>query len=143
MRFEDLPYDRRIATLKTLYRRFNREFYNNQLSDVSLDICNLGRKDLTGNYFRDEVFPEGRIEVDYGYITEASTQLLQVRRLSVVLLHEMVHHYCYLNGITDEANGLHLPAFYEIARTHGLFYDEDAEGLNVAAWIITSHYRMR
>ena len=44
-----------------------------------------------------------------------------------VLLHEMVHQYCYENGIIDMSNRKHTEQFSAVAEQHGLmtFRTED------------------
>lgn len=47
------------------------------------------------------------------------------------LLHEMVHHWCRVNGIKDtEADGTHNEAFRDAARAHGLTCRKGTQGFN-------------
>ena len=59
-------------------------------------------------------------------VEKCKTQKDQILLLSITMLHEMIHQYCFENGIKDE--GYHDDGWYEIARQHGLEHGVSDDG---------------
>lgn len=68
----------------------------------------------------------------YNYCYKSKSLVECNAKIISTLLHEMIHQYCFENGIVDNENGLHTKAFAEQAEKHGLIsiYEETASGKN-------------
>lgn len=129
MRFEKLDFPEQIKFLKRLHKRINKRLFNGELGKVFIDIENINK------YYEDgyeaaacfrktsdkypELFPKA-ILISHEYerdIESLPTQKEQILQLFGLLLHEMIHQYCYENGIDD---GNHNEAWQKAAEEHGL-----------------------
>lgn len=125
MRFERMDYTQRRKALKRLHRRLNKRLFGNLLSEkIILCVGNVGGN-LAGRFNPLDGFIDGMqcpiIELSHEFVDEdlskCRTQKQQIYLLTMVLLHEMIHQYCFENGIDDTG---HNDRFIEEAKKHGL-----------------------
>ena len=117
MRFEQMTFSQQVKALERLYKFLNKEAFNNYLKMPKMDIENLSKEDdVYGAYRRPteykamlengeliDVYPE-RIAISLELeedAAKAKTQKDQAVMLGEVILHEMVHQFCYAAGIDD------------------------------------------
>lgn len=126
MRFENLEFREQICFLRRLHKQLNKDLFDGQLKQISIDIENLN-----GHRTKEKAFAEyltetvpgiipRKISFDHDfidYISQLKTQKEQGRLITQVLLHEMIHQYCAENGINDEN---HSDAWQQAAAEHGL-----------------------
>lgn len=136
MRFENLLFPNNIRVLKRLHKRLNKELFDGQLNDtIKIDICNLhnglfktSEKAVAGFCVPNEIIQES-ILFDNQFIDDIAaypTQKLQAIALTHMMLHEMIHQYCYETGIDDHHHG---EAWQQAAEEHGLHIkNEEASG---------------
>lgn len=123
MRFEEMDFLEQINTLSKFHKRINRDFFNNELKTIKLDVENINKGDPENDgyacfrskaiFFNPETLTpyfDEKISFDNVFIEflrEQKTQKLQSYYIGFIMLHEMVHQYCYENGIddTNHANG--------------------------------------
>lgn len=141
MRFENLLFPDNIRVLQRLHKRLNKELFDGQLNTIKIDICNIHN-----GYYKvsekaaavfcapkeiiqpNEIIQE-RILFDNQFIDDIAaypTQNLQTLELTHMMLHEMIHQYCYETGIDDHHHG---EAWQQAAEEHGLHIkNEEASG---------------
>lgn len=128
MRFEDLTHENKIRFLYYLHKKINEDLFNNTLSE-DIDIrTSLGSKPCFAQFHGEfPCFDENDnvnlkecivIDIDFCIYLEQLKQR-QRHELYRVMLHEMIHQYCYENGIEDD--GSHNQTWQKIAEKHGLF----------------------
>ena len=124
MRFEKLGYRDRQNNLQKMHKRLNKSFFNNELNRIVIDFESLdeeGTEKCFGIFLGKHPFSGFEtILFSYeleDYITELKTQREQILVLGTVMLHEMIHQYCYENGIDDTDHG---GRWSEVAEKHGL-----------------------
>ncbi len=148
MRFEQLDHFGQMRNLKRLHRYINECFFENSLNEAQMDIENLPEGVLAMFYIRHVPRDEETISLSYEFMEELSsfkTQKEQTLHLGGVILHEMIHQYCYENGIDDKD---HAGQWSEVAEKHGLIsrYEDGEPGKeNVPAitTLILSWFRIR
>ena len=130
MRIEQLQYRERTDFFSRLHNFLNRKLFNSELKDIFIDVQNLNKDECDYNEENEEI-ALGVFSIEsitqreviafshefmdsIGRLENESEQLEEV---SVVLLHEMIHQYCYENGIDDSG---HNDNFQGIAFQHGL-----------------------
>ena len=132
MRFEQMEFERKIKTMRKFHKRINRDFFNGKLKNIALDIANtnkgqmpdnvamftpsalsVNRETLEASFVEKISFAHEFIEI----IAEQKTQREQAFAIATVMLHEMIHQYCYENGLDDEN---HSGEWEKTAYEHGL-----------------------
>ena len=119
MRFEQLPHLSQIKTLERLHKYINQNLFENKLSKIDMDIVNIHTKDAFGMFSTNDIVGN-RIAISYEMIdvlSQLKYQKEQALCLGAVILHEMIHQYCYENNIDDSNHG---GMWYETAKEHGL-----------------------
>lgn len=146
MRFEDFVREDQLRILDKLHRRLNRKLFNGELSQIDIRIEHT--EDTWANYRRELggdqwiVVSEELIDL---VLANRERQLDQVYVLSLVLLHEMIHQYCYEQGLEDED---HEGDWLREALAHGLRYreghfDPDTESLSPLAFMAINNFYMK
>lgn len=123
MRFEKMDFSERSKTLSKFHKRINRDFFNNELKTIVLDIANINKRDPKNDDYAcfrgKELFANDETQTSYfdekiifdhvfiDFLSKQKTAILQCYYIGAVMLHEMVHQYCFENGIDDKnhANG--------------------------------------
>ena len=129
---ENLHTLQRIDLLRQLHDYINHNAFNGQLSAVDIDIENLQRKsaDAGGMFYPHTICRGGKLGMKISMDAEFICRLselpddLQKEWLIIFMLHEMVHQYCFENGIDDTG---HNESFMQAADKFGLesCYDND------------------
>lgn len=137
MRFEELEYKQRQKLFKRVHKLLNIELFNGCLHDIPIDLCNInkalpdGSEDECSACFRltDGANPQILFSLEFeDDISALQTQKEQKIMLVGVMLHEMIHQYCYENNIDDKN---HSPAWQACAKEHGLIrVYEDGEPMH-------------
>lgn len=141
MRFEQLGWKQQIQILSTLHKMLNDLYFNGELEDVKVDIENLANPNVCGQdegyinagcFFKDKVLyisengemsQRYKISISNDFINDALANEEncsdddQKYYLTRTMLHEMIHQYCYQNGIDE---GDHNETWQQIAWDHGL-----------------------
>ncbi len=131
MRFEQKSFIQKIKTLEKFHNVINEVLFHSELQPIPLDIKNLNKCeasdvwgafeahayhfDVKKNTHINEVISISHEFVDY--LSSLKTQKLQILDLSQVILHEMVHQYCYEKGIEDKNHGAQ---WQKVAQEHEL-----------------------
>ena len=108
--------------LKSIYEKINRDYWNGELSDITLTIQ---QKEATyGHVTLSEVWMienNGQHELNVA----AGGLVRPIENIVATIMHESVHIYCIQNGIKDTSNKhvYHNKRFKEIAEQHGLIID--------------------
>ncbi len=151
MRYEQLTYSEKINTLKRLHRYINKHLFDNSLKTIALDIENLSKEAELYGMFSVKDYPEPqseKISISYEFeedIKKFKTQKEQALFLGMIVLHEVIHQYCYENGINDKD---HSGKWTEIAENHGLtsIYENGKqvrECLNMLGMIAMQNFRIK
>lgn len=158
MRIEMMSHKEKIRALNRLHKRLNREFFDGKLnSKILIDIGMLGEfndsdvlgsfshaayaySEKTGEVYRTESITISRELINE--LRESKTQRSQLLCIATIMLHEMIHQYCYENGLPLD----HGREFCKAAEEHGLIsiYEEERkidEYLTEKASMIVSMYR--
>lgn len=122
MRYKDLSFNKKIAFLKRLHAKLNKELFAGELPAVGIDICN---NHYTGPSFamyasssQGLVGPKIMFFYEHeDYVEKRKTQKEQAYVLTALMLHEMVHQYCHIKGIDDTGHG---QSYMTAAQEHGL-----------------------
>ena len=141
MRFERLSFDDKINNLRRLHKHLNKHLFDNCLNEIAIDIENLDARAM----FHEA---DDHISICSTYISDVISSLTikdQILSLATVMLHEMIHQYCYEHDIdtfADSESG-HNAAFIAEAWKHGLIVNEDLseEHLELRAIIEISSFR--
>ena len=143
MRFEKLTFDDKINNLKRLHKHLNKHLFNNCLDEIAIDIENL---DARGMFCE----ADDHISICSTYISDMISSLSikdQILSLATVMLHEMIHQYCYEHDIDtfDGSESGHNEKYLEAAWKHGLIVNEDLseEHLELRAIIEISNFKFR
>lgn len=130
MRYEQLGYSQKMQMLKNLHTLLNQSFFDGKLNSVHLDVVSLNDN---SNMIYEGVF---RVDAVLGECIEFSyefEELLRIKEnqlyfLTIIMLHEMIHQYCYENSIDDAGHNV---KWLEVAKQHGLIRDQfDSEILS-------------
>lgn len=111
----------KIDLLQQLHDYINRIAFNGQLSAIDIDIETL--QDADGMFFPNAICRYGKIGMKTSINTEFIDKLYklpddrQKEEIVICMLHEMIHQYCFENGI-DDTN--HNDAFMQAAEKFGL-----------------------
>lgn len=101
MRYEQQNHEGKLHTLRRLHRFINRDFFDSELMDCSIDIASVNsRQDIWAGFSRAGpkiIFVPGFAD----YMREQRSQRMQAVIMGHVMLHEMIHQYCFQNGIDD------------------------------------------
>ena len=154
MRFETLDYESTRNTLRRLHKRLNKNLFGGELHEVRLCVENLDNpfscntpypafarfrsRDLMGNE---------SISFDHSFadfLEGLETQREQVYMLTLVMLHEMIHQYCYENGIDDSGHGGEWSRIAEAHGLHSIFQNGEPveEELRSGSLITAAMFRM-
>lgn len=133
MRFEKLSQLEQKEVLVNLHHLLNEQLFNNELKTINISLENLDNAmyqidDAFAVFFsHDFIFNSEmkmvrgeRIIFSYEFcdaIAAYKTQREQRYLLVQVMLHEMIHQYCYETGLDD---GDHNENFMREAEKHGL-----------------------
>jgi len=101
---------------------FNKHLFDSALSTAVITLSQRGTRAASGWFSIDRVWEDGRKET-YHEINICPEELNQpIEHICAILLHEMVHLYCALNGIKDCSRGsqYHNKEFKIYAERHGL-----------------------
>ena len=112
-----------LSVLQKAYKAFNKKYFGNQLEPVVITI----QSDMKayGYYTTGKLWKttDGEEKKDYHEINlSAETLKRHYYNTCATLLHEMVHHYCHVNGIKDTSRQgrYHNKDFKKIAEERGL-----------------------
>ena len=129
MRFETLDWEKQCKVLNKLHTLLNRNVFGGELNEIPVSIENLNNglyqtPDCYGVFFNnDPATKSERIILSLEFmdrIIRCRTQKEQRYCLVMVLLHEMIHQYCYEKGIDDRN---HNNAWINEAKDHWLVSD--------------------
>ena len=113
-------YNRVAGYLNKVFDLLNSEFFENALARPTITIQSTPRAYGHFSLKEDTWLSKlgGTHEINIG----AGTLGRPIEEVSATLLHEMVHLYCYQNGIKDTSRGLtyHNKRFKAAAEAHGL-----------------------
>lgn len=126
-----------IETLERLYEHFNKCLFEGNLPGVALTIQSNGRRGRTmGWCTAGEVWHNSEETKFYEINLAAEFLDLGLMEISSILIHEMVHLYCSVNGIDDcnTKTGNHKVAFKQNAEKIGLIVERDGR----SGWANTS-----
>jgi hypothetical protein len=150
MRIENLTRKQQIAFLEWLYRKLNKELFDNRLDGSMVieipDDINWGNAladfgahntfgvDITTG---EEWVELGEVNIRFSQaylhsMHKMKTQTEQIREIVTTMLHEMIHAYCYEYCIDDEN---HNAAWQKAAAEHGLRSYYDSNGKRIREWL--------
>ena len=128
MRFEHLEYENRQAMFQRLHKLLNKALFSGKLRRVSIDVENVNmvddleqgvdgvfRRPIEGSCAQKAAILFSREFADSLALEKTETD--QIERLSLVLLHQMIHQYCWERRIVDDD---HNDIWQDVAFTHGL-----------------------
>lgn len=126
MRFERLEPDAQMIFLSRLYTRLNSELFEARLKGIPVCIAGSPFEPDAAGYFHKpqptDRHKNGYIVITRGFIEDSikpcKYQWHQVVLLATILLHEMIHEYCYENGIDDAEHNEHWQAEAEKRYLH-------------------------
>jgi hypothetical protein len=126
-------YKRVTGYLDKIYKLLNQEYFSNELPPVVLTIQSTPK--AYGHftlYDAWHVNENGFREINIG----AGTLDRPIENVVATLLHEMVHHYCFIHQIKDTSRGgtYHNKKFRDEATQRGLLIDYDTR----IGWSITT-----
>ena len=127
-------YNRVAGYLNKVFDLLNQEFFENALTRPTITIQSTPR--AYGHFsLREDTWLSklgGTHELNIG----AGTLARPIEEVAATLLHEMVHLYCYENGIKDTSRGFtyHNKRFKVAAESHGLIVAHHEK----YGWSITS-----
>ena len=142
MKWENMTTEAKQKTLSRFHRSLNRRLFAGELQEVLLYADFVGgTDDGIISAFRCEksghncIFMTGLYET---MISRIQTVKEQPRFCVVVLLHEMIHQYCYEHGIDGKEHADHGETFKRIAAAHGLVscYADNGDYYNRAAPVL-------
>ena len=127
-------YNRAASYLNKLFDLLNQNYFEGELSRPTITIQSTPRA-----YGHFSLRPDTWISasgVSHEINIGAGTLARPIENVAATLLHEMVHYYCYLQGIKDTSrNGTyHNSRFKAIAESHGLVIEHHPK----YGWTITS-----
>lgn len=147
MRFEKMSDDLRFYNLKRLNKCINKHCFNNELEEAEIDMCEGDEMDFFAIYYHPTIYHHyHEILVSSETIDRLAnynTIKKQEEALFIIVLHEMVHQYCYENGINDDD---HNENFIDACKHHGLMRYQEvngswAEKLSLGGMIARSYFR--
>lgn len=149
MRWENMTAEAKQKTLSRFHRALNRRLFGGELKEVLLyaDFVDGTDGGILGGFgcdsSREWIFMTGLYEK---WIERFATVKGQTLFCVIVLLHEMIHQYCYEHGIDGKEHADHGERFKEIAAAHGLVscYADNGDYYNRAAPVLaeaTKYYR--
>lgn len=142
MRWENMTAEAKQKTLSRFHRALNRKLFAGELKEVLLYADFVDGTDggiisafMCGENGHNCIFMTGLYE---NMIERFATVKGQTLFCVVVLLHEMIHQYCYEHGIDGKEHADHGERFKEIAAAHGLVscYDKSGVYYNRAAPVL-------
>ena len=138
MRWESMSKEAKIHTISRFHRAMNRRLFGGDLRDPLLyvDFVDGTAEGILGGFgcdsSREWIFLTGLYEQR---IERFGTVKGQTLFCVIVLLHEMIHQYCYEHGIDGKEHATHGDRYKEIAEGAGLVscYDSNGDYYNKAA----------
>lgn len=123
------------AAMQAAFNAINRDFYNGELEKCVISVKE-GRKDgVLGTFYHSKDWIQSgterhEITISANYIGQRT-----VIETITTLMHEMVHLYCFQNGIKDTSRSgtYHNKNFKREAENHGL----DIEMADKIGWSVT------
>ena len=122
-----MEYQAKIKFLYKVYEILNKNLFDGKLTIGKIDIENLDEAYAKFSV-KEWILPDGEytdiecISFSHEFVqrvSEEKYQKVQHYLIVMIMLHEMVHQYCYENGINDED---HNENFQKIAEKHGYRY---------------------
>ena len=133
MRYEKLSWLEQKEVLFNLHHLLNEQLFNNELKTIDINLENLNNAmyqidDALAVFLNHDQIPNTEMKMVrgerilfshefLGEIAACKTQREQRYLLVQVMLHEMIHQYCYETGIDDDD---HNENFISEAERHGL-----------------------
>ena len=116
-------YNRVAGYLNKVFDMLNTEFFENALSRPTITIQSTPR--AYGHFSLREDTWLSKLGAAHELNLGAGTLARPIENVAATLLHEMVHLYCYENGIKDTSRGFtyHNKRFKAAAESHGLIVD--------------------
>lgn len=152
MRFEQMPHAAKIKTMHRLHRFINKEFFDNKLQEIYLTIENLNKNndDVWAGFSRNAYLFNPETKTAYQsmkiafawefeeYLAEQKTQKMQALIMGHIMLHEMIHQYCYESGLDDSNHGGDWEQAAEEHLLHSIYRDGQCveEKLSTSAEIL-------
>ena len=141
MRWESMSREAKIHTISRFHRALNRRLFGGELKEVLLyaDFVDGTAEGVFSGFgcdsSREWIFMTGLFE---NMIERFATVKGQKLFCAIVLMHEMIHQYCYEHGIDGKEHADHGERFKEIAAAHGLVscYDSNGDYYNRAAPVL-------
>ena len=131
---------RAAAQLETMYRAINKVFFNDELPNDSTIITIASSPKTYGHFvcsskawsINDKTGEHGAFEINIS----AGTLDRPIENVAATLVHEMVHEYCFINGIQDTSRqgAYHNKRFRDEAVKRGIMIDYDPR----IGWSLTS-----
>ena len=127
-------YNRVAGYLNKVFDMLNTEFFENALSRPTITIQSTPR--AYGQISLREDTWLSKLGAPHELNLGAGTLARPIENVAATLLHEMVHLYCYENGIKDTSRGFtyHNKRFKAAAESHGLIVAHHEK----YGWSITS-----
>lgn len=127
-------YNRVAGYLNKVFDMLNTEFFENALSRPTITIQSTPR--AYGHFSLREDTWLSKLGATHELNLGAGTLARPIENVAATLLHEMVHLYCYENGIKDTSRGFtyHNKRFKAAAESHGLIVAHHEK----YGWSITS-----
>lgn len=150
MKWENMTTEAKQKTLSRFHRSLNRRLFAGELKEVLLYADFVDGTDggiisafMCGENGHNCIFMTGLYEK---WIERFATVKGQTLFCVIVLLHEMIHQYCYEHGIDGKEHADHGERFKRIAAAHGLVscYADNGDYYNRAAPVLaeaTKYYR--
>lgn len=116
-------YNRVAGYLNKVFDMLNTEFFENALSRPTITIQSTPR--AYGHFSLREDTWLSKLGATHELNLGAGTLARPIENVAATLLHEMVHLYCYENGVKDTSRGFtyHNKRFKAAAESHGLIVD--------------------
>lgn len=150
MRYELMTDDQKEKMLERLHKKFNKLFYNNELTlphfiiaDYATSKESPGEEAWAGYLINCDIISFSRA-IDRDFSMCRTTIKQETIFLARIMLHEMAHQYCSMNGI-DDSN--HNENWHNVAKSHGLkfeeIYEEEMEMPSLTAIIAVRNFRLK
>lgn len=128
MRYENLNHFEKLKLLHDIYDVINEFIMCKALTPAHIDICNL-KSELYAVFRVQQIpqLPHENILISHTLeedLTLAENEKIQIEFLAQVLLHEMVHQYCYEKNIDDRD---HNKNYVKVAKGFGLEINNDGD----------------
>lgn len=118
-------YQEAVEFLNHLFDLFNENFFKSELSRPTITIQSTPR--AYGHFTLSEDTWKSSLGNSHEINIGAGTLSRPIEDVSVTLIHEMTHYWCYQNEIKDTSNCsiYHNHRFKEAAESHGLIVEQE------------------